>query len=228
MAKSCIACGKNIGLLGVRVPLLGTEDLVICSDCFDKMPPIINELYQKRIYPTKNELLAIKDDVMDQLSIDSYNQDTISVVAKFLDEKIEKARESESNEDGALIKICPVCNKRSNYAVSICPDCNYNFNIDTKLNQNEVAQIYNDRVEQYIKNPFYEYDFIVVPNNSDGTANKEQINKVLISHATQGWRLVTMYSNMIGKNEITIAGVGTNVTICEDVLVFERCIKAGE
>ena len=50
MAKSCIACGKNIGLLGVRVPLLETEDLVICSDCFDQIPPVINELYQKRIY----------------------------------------------------------------------------------------------------------------------------------------------------------------------------------
>ena len=228
MARSCIACGKNIGLLGVRIPLLGDDDLSICSDCFDKMPSILNELYQKRIYPTKIELLAIKEDVIRQLEVDNYNQDTLSIVAKFLDDKIEKAREAESNEDGALIKMCPVCNKRSNYAVSICPDCNYNFNIDTKLNQNEVAQIYNDRVEQYIKNPFYEYDFIVVPNNSDGTANKEQINKVLISHATQGWRLVTMYSNMIGKNEIKIAGVGTNVTICEDVMVFERRIKAGE
>ncbi len=31
MAKICIACGKNIGLLGVRVSLLGTEDLMIYS-----------------------------------------------------------------------------------------------------------------------------------------------------------------------------------------------------
>lgn len=228
MAKNCITCGKNIGLLGVRVPLLGTEDLVICAECFDKMPPIINELYQKRVYPTKSELLTIKDEVIQQLKIDNYNEDTISIVVKFLDEKIGKARESENDEDGALIKICPVCNKRSNYTVSICPNCSYNFNLHTKLNPNEVAQVYNDRVGQYIKNPFYEYDFVVVPNNSDGTSNKEQINKVLVTHATQGWRLVTMYSNIIGKNEIVIAGVGTNVTMCEDVMVFERCIKAGE
>lgn len=32
MAKNCITCGKNIGVLGVRIPLLGTEDLVICSE----------------------------------------------------------------------------------------------------------------------------------------------------------------------------------------------------
>lgn len=73
MAKNCIACGKNIGLLGVRIPLLGTEDLVICSNCFDKMPPIINELYQKRVYPTKSELLTIKDEVTQQLKASNYN-----------------------------------------------------------------------------------------------------------------------------------------------------------
>lgn len=225
MAKNCIACNKNIGMLSVRIQLLEKEELFICSNCFGKMPPIINELYQERIYPTKTELLAIKEDIIRQLEAENYNRDTLSIVAKFLDIKIEKARESENNEDGAVIKICPVCNKRANYAVSICPDCNYKFNLDTKLNQKEVAQIYNERIAQYTKNPFYEYDYVIVPNNSDGTTNKEQINQVLISHATQGWRLVTMYSNEIGKNVITVAGVGTNVTICEEVMVFERCIK---
>lgn len=44
----------------------------------------------------------------------------------------------------------------------------------------------------------------------------------------QGWRLVVMYSNEIGKNMVAIGGNGSNVTICEDVLVFERCIKGGE
>ena len=44
----------------------------------------------------------------------------------------------------------------------------------------------------------------------------------------QGWRLVTMYSNEIGKNAVALGGVGSNVTMCEDVLVFEKCIKSGE
>ena len=93
MAKSCIACGKNISLLGVRIPLLGTEDLVICLECFEKMPPILNDLYQKKVYPTKSELLQIKDDVVQQLKISNYNQDTINVVTKFLDDKIAKAKQ---------------------------------------------------------------------------------------------------------------------------------------
>ena len=41
MAKNCLCCGKNIGLLTVRIPLLENEDLVICSDCFEKMPSVL-------------------------------------------------------------------------------------------------------------------------------------------------------------------------------------------
>ncbi len=41
----------------------------------------------------------------------------------------------------------------------------------------------------------------------------------------QGWKLIIMYSNEIGKNAITVGGIGRNVTMSEDILVFERCIK---
>ena len=105
MAKNCLACGKNIGLLTVRIPLLGNDDLVICSDCFDKMPPIINELYQKRIFPTKSELLTIKNEVIQQLRISNYNQDTINVVTKYLDDKIEKAKYLVKEDDKIVIQI---------------------------------------------------------------------------------------------------------------------------
>lgn len=53
MAKNCIACGKNIGLLSVRILLLGTDDLIICSDCYDKMPSVIDKLYKKQYIPQK-------------------------------------------------------------------------------------------------------------------------------------------------------------------------------
>lgn len=228
MAKTCIACGKNIGLLAVRIPLLENEELSICSDCFAKMPPILNELYQKRIYPTKSELLAIKNEVIHQLTSLNYNQDTINVVTKFLDDKILKAKDPKSMEDGKLLKMCPICKKKVNYNTEICSGCGFAFNVVSTFEYNEIAKIYNARLEQYKKNPFYEYDYIVVPNQSDGSTDKERIKSIITSHAMQGWRLVTMYSNEIGKNTITVGGVGSNVTICEDILVFERCIKSGE
>ncbi len=232
MAKNCIACGKNIGLLGVRISLLETDDLVICSNCFDKMPPILNELYQKRVYPTKKELLTIKDEVIQQLKASNYNQDTINVVTKFLDDKIARAKDPENSEDGRLLKKCPVCKKNVNYDTEICSDCGFAFNVVDVIGYQEIAKIYNERWKQIKKNPFYEYDYVVVPNMSDGSTNKECIQEVIASHAMQGWRLVTMYSNELGKNsmDVAVAGVGggTNTTMCEDVLVFERCIKSGE
>lgn len=232
MAKSCIACGKNIGLLTVRIPLLGNDDLVICSDCFDKMPPVLNDLYQKRIFPTKSELLTIKNEVIQQLRISNYNQDTINVVTKYLDDKIEKAKDPENKEDGKLLKKCPVCKKNVNYDSEICSDCGFAFNVVAAMEYKEIAKIYNARLEQIKKNPYYEYDYVVVPNLSDGSTNKERIEEVINNHAMQGWRLITMYSNELGKNSMGVAvggvGGGTNTTMCEDVMVFERCIKSGE
>lgn len=228
MAKQCISCGKNIGLLTVRIPLIGNEELVICADCFEKMPSVLDDLYQKRIYPTKTELLTIQREVIQQLKVKNYNQDTINVVAKFLDDKVARAKNPENSESGKLLKKCPICKKNVNYDTEICSDCGFCFNTISAIERNEIAKIYNERLEQYKKNSFYEYDYIVVPNKADGSANKETIKDIIESHAMQGWRLVTMYSNEIGKNAITVGGVGGNVTICEDVLVFERCIKSGE
>ena len=186
------------------------------------MPAVLNDLYQKRIFPTKTELLTIRKNVIEQLKLGNYNQDTINVVTKYLDDKITKAKDPESSEDGKLLKKCPICKKNVNYDTEVCSDCGYSFDTLHKFENNEIAQIYNERLEQYKKNPFYEYDYIVVPNRSDGSTDKERIEEILSSHAMQGWRLVTMYSNEIGKNAIA----GVNATMCEDIIVFERCIKA--
>ncbi len=87
MVKSCIACGKNIGLLTIRISLLENDALVICSDCFDKMPPVLSDLYQHRIFPTKTKLIEIKNEVLQNMKASNYNQDTINVVTKYLDDK---------------------------------------------------------------------------------------------------------------------------------------------
>lgn len=232
MAKNCIACGKNIGLIGVRISLLETDDLVICSNCFDKMSPVLNELYQKRIYPTKAELLMIKETVIQQLKASSYNQDTINVVTKFLDDKIARAKDPKNSEEGRLLKKCPICKKNVNYETEICSDCGFSFNVVDAIEYQEIAKMYNIRLEQIKKNPFYEYDYVVIPNMADGSTDKDRIQEVISSHAMQGWRLVTMYSNELGKNSMGVVvasvGGGTNATMCEDVMVFERCIKSGE
>lgn len=126
---------------------------------------------------------------------------------------------------------CPVCGKKHPSNSKMC-ECGCNLISNPKLNIKEVAEIYNNRLEQYKKNPLYEYDYIVIPNKSDGSTDAEKIRSIIISHSMQGWRLVTMYSNELGKKALDVAvgniGSQTNTTMCEDIMVFERCIKSGE
>lgn len=222
MAKQCVSCNKNIGLLAVRIPLLEDESIVICDECFQGMPKILNELYLKRIHPDKQELILIKENVMAELRAANYNTDTLNVVAKFLDTKIETAHNAKNDDEALIQKKCPICSKKSSYECEVCSNCGYIFTTNEVMySENDIAEIYNHKAEQVKNNPFYEYDYVVIPNNSDGSVNKEQISKVINEHSRQGWRVVTMYSNEIGKNAIA----GINATACEDIILFERCIK---
>lgn len=196
MAKSCIVCGKNIGLLTVR------------------------------IQPYKSELIEIKESVIEELSAKNYNIDTINIVAKYLDSKIARAKDRIDDDNSVVQKICPICQKRVAYESALCSTCGYNFNNEVVLSQKNIAEIYNNRLEQYKRNPYYEYDYIVIRNNSDGTTDRNKVAETIEKHAFQGWRLVTMYSNEIGKDALTVGGVGANSTMCEDILLFERCIKS--
>lgn len=223
MAKQCVCCNKTIGLLTVRIPLLEDESIVICDECFQRMPEILNELYLKRVFPDKQELMLIKENVMSELRASNYNTDTINVIAKFLDTKIDKAHASKNDDKSLIKKSCPICSKKSSYECEICSECGYVFVANEVIyTTKDIAEIHNHKAEHIKNNPLYEYDYVVIPNNSNGAVNQEQIKKVIQEHARQGWRIVTMYSNEIGKNAIA----GINATACEDIILFERCIKS--
>lgn len=77
-------------------------------------------------------------------------------------------------------------------------------------------------------NEFYEYDVVTIINKGHGTVDKEKMMEILMDHARNGWRLHTMYSNELGKNALSVLGLGVNATACEDVLIFERRIQGTE
>ena len=68
----------------------------------------------------------------------------------------------------------------------------------------------------------YEYDIVTILNKDHGAVNKVHMLNVLREHASQGWRLHTIYSNELGKNAVQVLGLGVNATACEDVMIFER------
>lgn len=74
-------------------------------------------------------------------------------------------------------------------------------------------------------NEFYEYDVVTIINENHGTIDKQEMMKILCDHAKKGWKLHTIYSNELGKNAVSVLGLGVNATACEDVLVFERRVQ---
>lgn len=71
----------------------------------------------------------------------------------------------------------------------------------------------------------YEYDIVTILNKGHGRIDREQMMEILSSHARDGWKLHTIYSNELGKNAISLLGFNLNETACEDVLIFERKLR---
>ena len=67
----------------------------------------------------------------------------------------------------------------------------------------------------------FEYDVVTVPNKTNGSTDVKALKKILAQKAAEGWRLVSTYSNELGH----ISTAGTNSTICEDVLYFEKLTR---
>lgn len=72
---------------------------------------------------------------------------------------------------------------------------------------------------------FYEYNVITAVNTVDGRTDAEKMKRIIEEQARKGWRLHTVYSNDLGKNAISLLGIGINSTASEDVMIFERMIR---
>ena len=81
---------------------------------------------------------------------------------------------------------------------------------------------------------YYQYKAISVQDMSSLFGNTGRVNTVAITNVLnrlgmEGWRLVTAYSNELGKNSLsgTVSGftMGTNATVDENILIFEKFIR---
>lgn len=81
-------------------------------------------------------------------------------------------------------------------------------------------------------NAVYEYAVESIRDNSDGSADTSLIGAIISKYASKGWRLHKTLVNEIGResNSFGVGGVasGTNATIEQTILVFERMIKPAE
>lgn len=68
----------------------------------------------------------------------------------------------------------------------------------------------------------YEYEVETLQNT--GKVNVQEMREILNQYAAKGWKLHTIYSNELGENSVSLAGMGVNAVKCQDVLIFERRI----
>lgn len=155
------------------------------------------------------------------------------------------------------MRNCPNCNEILGNNVKVCFRCGYDFQLrkmPTQEDLNNLAEIREEeerrkreeeerrkreleaenarRREVLSKNPVYEYRTEYLRDDASGILNKRDLDSILNRYANDGWRLHTMVVNEAGKNSTTVGMAGisnsTNATIDVTILVFERCVKAGE
>ena len=76
------------------------------------------------------------------------------------------------------------------------------------------------KLEQNGNLGFYEYKIVSVTDTMAGRANVNDLQKELTTLGRDGWRLVTSFTNELGKNAL----VGFNGTVDDTVLIFERFV----
>ena len=117
------------------------------------------------------------------------------------------------------MKKCPNCGELVGDNVDICFNCRFDFKKGYEELRKNIEAI----------NDFYEYDVVCVLDDTTGCVDINLLKSELEKHGKEGWRLVNTFSNEIGKitQSIGAGGVasGTNATIDQTILLFERCIK---
>ena len=144
------------------------------------------------------------------------------------------------------MKTCPKCNEILGDGVDVCFNCNYSFKLKKVLTREEIAEKRTNednlrkrqqeieeenkeiKEKQLNKNPKYEYSAVSIRDDTNGRIDINAIQKMLDLYAEEGWRLHSVFTNELGKNEVALFANGINATIDQTILIFERCIKPGE
>ena len=218
MAECCI-CKKKIGGWGEDKYILDKERGLLC--CYQCAPLIRN------IENAEN--LSLLEARVAELRQKLESNEVSPEVMELLEAKMNVAK-TDCIEANTPEFFCPICGNAMDRDAEECPVCGYKNFVSGRFRTNEqIAQIYNQRFEQYPRNAMYEYRIETVKDTAIlGKFDKSTTEQILLAYAKHGWRLHTAFTNEVGKNAAFVGIGGVNATIEETVLIFERCIKAEE
>lgn len=103
-------------------------------------------------------------------------------------------------------------------------------NLLENSDENEIMQYINFKVLEEINKlrkdlvnlNVVEYSVEVIQDNSCGGTNINRLSKTLREYSSNGWKLKSIFTNELGVNSVSVGGFGTNSTIDQVVLIFER------
>lgn len=218
--EKCTMCGKSFGFMESINRELPDSNRGICLKCHEYfLENIKNKL--KDVHTLK-EAQAIEEEVLSDVQL-KYGEEGRRYVKDFFEYYKKEYIETEP------IQLCPVCGSKKPYGETTCAECGYMFSVHPIRNAREMARILNQRYDQYLKNPLYEYKVVTVMDSAvSGKFNENRVQNVLTNHAIDGWRLKTAFTNELGKNALAALGLGINATVDQTILIFERCIKAAD
>ena len=71
----------------------------------------------------------------------------------------------------------------------------------------------------------YQYVVETLTDGIDGVTDVFKIQEILNRYSNDGYRLKTVFANEIGKNSLSIGGIGTNSTVGQIIMVFEKTVS---
>lgn len=210
MAK-CAACNKSMELSKTFSYSYNNKLFKLCQDCSEQYEMLINDDIdvESKMEAAKYFVNVGRPIYLDTNREYSLFQKALSIHSEYIEVK-NKIEEKKNKAEEEAKKLQQEKIKQA----------------DSVLNRYYAAckAQKNDNPEY-----LYEYEMVKIANLSNGESDMSSINRELAIHAANGWRLHTIYSNELGKNASSVGAdglsSGTNSTICEDILIFEKRIK---
>lgn len=176
--------------------------------------------------PTADIMLILED------QLDLYSKEEIDILQQELSKRPDNALEMEEKDNVRQQEA--LINEVQTKAYNERERTRFEYEDAERKSREAENKVRIDRLRKTGHDGYYEYKAISLQDEvgvfgSSGWVDIDRMTEVLNDLGLDGWRLVSAYSNEIGKNT-SAAGIGgavfgTNATVDENILIFERYVK---